>query len=318
MAIHFHKEQVESTYKHIDVEEFIDIYFFRPFGYWLAQSARSLKLTPNAVTIIGMIAGVVSGHLFYYSSMSINSIGIFLKIFSNALDSADGQLARMTRSESQTGRILDGISSHVIFSSIYIHLCLRYIHEGNSKWIFAVALLAGAGHYIQAAWGDYYRNAYLYFIKGQEFCEIGSLDQLLSQYHTLEWKDSFLNKLIKYIEIKYIQSLKVFTQSYRELRCLIETAYRGETPSWLTEEYRRAIRPMNKYYNTLTINVRQFALFALLLLKKPELFFLFELLVLSIVFIYAVTLQENKMKHLISFARSQMTHNAHMEKDRVQ
>jgi len=315
MAIDFHNAKIESTYKHKDVEEFIDIYFFRPLGYRLARSARSLRLTPNALTIIGMITGVVSGHLFYYSSLTINIVGIFLKIFSNALDSADGQLARMTHSESQMGRILDGISSHVIFSSIYIHLCLRYIHEGNSKWIFAVALFAGAGHYIQAGWGDYYRNAYLYFVRGKEFCEIGSSDQLLTQYRALEWKNSFPNKFIKYIDIKYIQSLQAFTQSYRTLRSLIDKAYQGEVPPWLAREYRKTIGPMNKYYNILTINVRQFTLFALLLLKRPELFFLFELIVLSIVFIYAIAIQGKKIKHLISITMSRMSPNSIMEKD---
>ena len=124
MAIDFHSAQIESTYKDKDLEEFMDIYFFRPFGYQLALTARSKKLTPNAVTILGMILGVISGHLFYYSSMTINVIGIFVKIVSNALDSADGQLARMTDSKTHLGRMLDGISSHVIFFSIYFHLCL--------------------------------------------------------------------------------------------------------------------------------------------------------------------------------------------------
>ncbi len=316
MTIDFNKTQIESTYKDKDVEEFIDIHFFRPFGYLLALLARSLKLTPNTVTILGMITGVISGHLFYYSSMTINIIGIFAKIFSNALDSADGQLARMTHSESQMGRILDGISSHVIFLSIYVHLCLRYIHEGHSKWIFVVAVLAGASHFTQAAWGDYYRNAYLYFVRGPKYCEISSSDQLLNQYHTLKWNGNFIHKFIKYLEIEYVLSLNLFTKSHRILRAIIEKTYRGNTPHWLAQEYRRSIKAMNKYYNILTINVRQFALFALLLLKKPELFFIFELVVLSMVFIYAAILQENKINHLISITKSHMPNKSSGEKDR--
>lgn len=314
MAVNFRSARIESTYKHKDTEEFMDIYFFRPAGYLLARSADSLKLTPNTVTIIGMIFGVVSGHMFYYSSLTVNAAGIFLKILSNMLDSADGQLARMTHSESQTGRILDGISSHLIFTSIYIHLCLRYIHEGGTGWIFAVALLAGAGHYIQAAWGDYFRHAYIYIVRGPEFCEIESLDQLLTRYHELGWKDDFLKKFITYCEMRYIQSLQGFTRSFRTLRSQIETAYRGEIPSWLAKEYRRMIKPMNKYYNALTINVRQFTLFALLLLKKPELFFPFELFVLSIVFFYAVAIQEKKMKRLLAVTKSFSLHPSKTEK----
>lgn len=312
--INFRNVQIESTYKHKDTEEFMDIYFFRPTGYLLACSARSLKLAPNTITMIGMILGVVSGHLFYYSSLTVNIMGIFLKIFSNMLDSADGQLARMTKTESKAGRILDGISSHLIFTSIYIHLCLRVIHEGGSGWIFAAALLAGACHYIQAAWGDYFRNAYMYMVEGQGFSEMESLDQLLTRYRALGWKDNFPNKFINYCELRYIQSLQGFTLSFRTLQSLIETAYRGEIPPWLTKEYRRMIKPMNKYYNALTINVRQFTLFVLLLLKRPEFFFLFELSVLSIVFVYAVIIQEKRMKLLLTLAKSDMIHLPDMER----
>ena len=82
MATNQYKARIESTYKDKDVEEFIDIYFFRPLGYWMARFSKSLKLSPNTLTIIGMLLGVISGHLFYYSSMTLNALGIFLKIFS--------------------------------------------------------------------------------------------------------------------------------------------------------------------------------------------------------------------------------------------
>ena len=299
--------QIESTYKHKDVEEFIDIYFFRPVGYWLALGSKALRLTPNAVTILGMVLGIISGHLFYYTSMNLNVLGIFLKIFSNALDSADGQLARMTQAQSRLGRILDGLSSGVIFLSIYFHLCLRYVHAGNSPWIFLVALVAGYGHFIQSAWGDFFRNGYLYFVKGPEFCEVDSISLVKDQYLSMEWNGGFLKKAIKYIELQYIKSTHVLTRRFWMLRELCEKNWGKEVPPWLAQEYSRTMRVMNMYYNILTINVRQFTLFALVLMQRPELFFVFELVVLTAVFFYAVLIQERKLKHLISLVRSKIT-----------
>ena len=275
------RAQVESTYKDKDTEEFIDIYFFRPVGYLLALTARSLKLTPNALTIIGMILGVISGHLFYYSSLTINIIGIFVKIVSNALDSADGQLARMTHTESNMGRILDGLSSHVIFTSIYLHLCFRYVHEGNSGWIFAVAALVGICHYFQAGWGDFFRNSYLYFVRDPDADETKTLDQLRQEFKMLKWRESFVYKCIVYFERNYMSSLQMFTKNFRALRAIVENTYGREIPVWFSQEYRQTMKPMNKYYNGLTINSRQFPLFVFLLLQRPELFFLFELVVLN-------------------------------------
>jgi phosphatidylserine synthase len=301
------RAEIESTYKDQDTEEFIDIYFFRPCGYLLALAARRLKVTPNAITIVGMILGVISGHLFYYSSLSVNIIGIFVKIVSNALDSADGQLARMTRTESNMGRILDGISSHVIFTSIYLHLCLRYIYEGNSPWIFAVAAVAGVCHYFQAGWGDYYRNGYLYFVRGPDADETKTLEQLREEYKTLKWKDNFIYKFIVHSERNYMSSLQIFTKCFRALKVMVEEAFGKDIPAWLSHEYRQMMKPMNKYYNGLTINSRQFSLFVFLLLQRPELFFVFELVVLSVVFVHGIVIQEKKIKHLIALTQLKIT-----------
>ena len=294
------KTKIESTYKDKDVEEFIDIHFFRPFGYVLALAARFLRLTPNTVTILSMLSGVISGHLFYYSSMTINIIGIFVKIFSNALDSADGQLARMTNSKTDYGRILDGISGHVIFLSIYIHLCLRYVSEGGPGWIIAVATAAGICHIVQAGWGDYYRNGYLYFVRGARSSELEPSNILFHQYKNLKWEDRFLKKIVKFSEYSYVLFLESFTKKFQKLKSMTNDVYGEEIPTWLGQEYRKTNKSMNKYYNILTINVRQFTLFALLLVKIPEMFFVFELTVLNGLFLYAALRQENNTKHLIS------------------
>lgn len=309
------KKKIESTYKDKDVEEFIDIYFFRPFGYVLALAAKSLKLTPNTVTILSMITGVISGHLFYYSSMTINIIGIFVKIFSNALDSADGQLARMSNLKSDFGRILDGISGHIIFLSIYIHLCLRYVSEGGSGWIIAVATAAGICHIVQAGWGDYYRNGYLYFVRGARLNEIETSNILFHQYKNLKWKDSFLKKIVKYLEYFYVLFLESFTKKFQKLKSMTNDIYGEEIPTWLGQEYRKTNKSMNKYYNILTINVRQFTLFALLLIKIPEMFFIFELTVLNGFFLYAALRQENKTKHLISQINVKVEDKSMQEKE---
>lgn len=309
------KAKIESTYKDKDVEEFIDIYFFRPFGYVLALGAKFLKLTPNNVTILSMITGVISGHFFYYSSMTINIIGIFVKIFSNALDSADGQLARMSNSKSDLGRILDGVSGHIIFLSIYIHLCLRCVSEGGSGWIFAVATAAGICHFVQAGWGDYYRNGYLYFVRGARSSEIETSNILFHQYKNLKWEDNFLKKIYTYSDYSYVLFLESFTKKFQKLKSMTNDIYGEEIPTWLGQEYRKTNKSMNKYYNILTINVRQFTLFALLLIKIPEMFFVFELTVLNGLFLYAALRQENKTKHLISQINAKVEDKSIQEKE---
>ena len=90
------------------------------------------------------------------------------------LDNADGQLARLTKQGSRTGRALDGLADHLVFVSIYAHLCLRYTAGGAHTSSGYVALAAGMSHSLQSAAADYFRNAWLYFAEGKSRAELDS------------------------------------------------------------------------------------------------------------------------------------------------
>lgn len=143
------------------VEEWIDLRFFRPAGLRLARALAPTAVSPNQVTVWGMLVGVLAGHLFLYSSRTVNLIGVALFIVSDIFDSADGQLARMRGSSSRLGRLLDGAGDNVRFTSLYGHLLVRLLHVGwgwNAVLLFA---LAGWSHSLQSAAIDFVRNAFL-------------------------------------------------------------------------------------------------------------------------------------------------------------
>jgi hypothetical protein len=102
------KLKIEATYKSADTEEFLDRIFYRKVGYGMAVASKAMGLTPNVVTFISIIFGVTAGHLFYYQNTTMNLIGVLLLITAEAMDGADGQLARLTNNYSRFGRIFDG------------------------------------------------------------------------------------------------------------------------------------------------------------------------------------------------------------------
>src|ERR1700751_5681772 len=171
--------RVAATYKAREVEGLLDLYFYRPIGLRLAEFFEQLKMTPTGVTLLGGICGVVAGHLYYYRDLRINIVGMVLHVCANALDNADGQLARLTQRESRKGRIIDSVADHLVFVSIYFHLALRCVTEGSSPAIWCLALAAGIRHALQGAAADYYRSTYLYFvgnggaIRIDSSCEVG-------------------------------------------------------------------------------------------------------------------------------------------------
>ena len=96
-----------DSLKSMDTEEHIDLAFYRPIGYMWACLAKKLGVTPNAITIASIFLGIGAGVMFYFNDLWLNVIGMLLLIWANSFDSADGQLARMTKQYSRIGRILD-------------------------------------------------------------------------------------------------------------------------------------------------------------------------------------------------------------------
>ena len=91
--------KIESTFKAREVEGILDLHFYRPIGFRLAELFARLKMTPGAVSLLAGTFGVVAGHLYFYRDLSINVVGMVLHVCSNMLDNADGQLARLRSEE---------------------------------------------------------------------------------------------------------------------------------------------------------------------------------------------------------------------------
>jgi len=148
------------------VEEWADRRFFRPAGWRIATTLAPTRISPDSVTLASLVLGVIAGHLFWYTNPWINTAGVALFIWSDVLDSADGQLARLRGTSTRLGRILDGLADSARFLSLYAHLGARLYVSGWGWGGVALALAALYSHSYQAAAADFIRQAYLYFAVG--------------------------------------------------------------------------------------------------------------------------------------------------------
>ena len=149
------------------VEEWADRRFFRPVGWWLANTLAPTPISADGVTLASLIIGVAAGHFFWYARPWLNAVGVALFVLSEVLDSADGQLARLRGKSTRTGRILDGLADTGRFVSLYAHLGARLYMAGWGWRGPLLALAAILSHSYQAAAADYIRQAYLYFAVGK-------------------------------------------------------------------------------------------------------------------------------------------------------
>lgn len=294
-----------DTLKSMDTEEHIDLWFYRPIGYAWALLARRLGVTPNAITIASIFLGVAAGVCFYYPQMWINVVGMLLLIWANSFDSADGQLARMTKQYSRIGRILDGMAGDLWFVTIYFAICFRLVITPDDpllgdfcmryQWVvWTFATVTGFCHAQQAAMADYYRNFHLFFLKGKDGSELDSSAKVKEKFTELSWSKNFFSKLVTAFYLNYTKGQERLTPNMQRLRAALAKRW-GDAPA--PQEFRDAFRakslPLMKYTNMLSFNTRVIALFVSLFLRMPWLYFAFEFTVLNIMLVYMICRHES-------------------------
>ena len=304
------KQQYKSSLKSMDTEETLDLMFYRPIGYMWAVLFAKVGITPNAITIASIFLGVAGGILFYFGEpqdLWLNYVGMFLLVWANSFDSADGQLARMTKQYSRLGRILDGLSGDFWFVAIYFAICFRvnetseFFMQHWSGWIWILAILAGGCHAKQAAMADYYRQFHLYFLKGKEGSELDSVDQLDKDFAAVPWKGHFWKKVTMMFYRNYTANQEVMTPSMQTLRRKLKKLFGDDiVPDQFRNDFRLKSKPLMKYTNMLSFNTRVIALFISIIVRMPWLYFAFELTVLNLMLVYMILRHESICRSFIA------------------
>ena len=280
------RQRYLATLKHSDTEETIDLWFYRPVGFCVALLGEKLGWTPNLISTIGIFLGICSGILIYPESLPINLLGFAFLVMADVCDSADGQLARMTKQYSRIGRILDGVSSDLWFISIYVCIALRYSDVMGFK-IWLLCSLAGASHAAQGCIADHLRVFHLYFVNGNGIKELDTIDDIKKEYAQLSFRKEPVHKLFIYFYMGYT----LFQQSVNPKM----TAFRKRV-LWrrdllmpeFCEVMRRLSFPSLKWTNALTYNWRAITLFVTILLGKPWLYPLVEVTLFNALLVFMV------------------------------
>lgn len=274
---------VETTYKGRDVESALDIYFYRPIGYQLARFFAAIGFTPSMVSLLGAAIGVTAGHLYFYPDLRLNIIGMALHVLTNALDNADGQLARLTNRGSLHGAIMDGFADYAVFASIYIHLALRDVAGGGSAMIWLLVVAAAVSHAVQSMMIDYYRNAYLQFVAGKRSADANSSEAVREVFAATSWRQPWKKLSLRHY-LNYARQQEVLAPNLLKLRL----ASRDVPPDWLAHEFREDCRPLVKWCNSLATNPRMLLLFAVLLIQRPAWYFVAEVTLFNALLVYVM------------------------------
>ena len=263
---------------------------------------------PNAVTILSIFLGIGAAVMFGYSDVWHNVAGVALLMLANFCDSTDGQLARLTGKKTLVGRVLDGFAGDVWFFSIYFALCVRMmpmnipgIEMRWGVWIWILAFIAGIlCHSPQSSLADYYRQIHLLFLKGREGSELDSYESQHAIYKSLPRKGALFSRAFYYNYQNYCKSQERRTPTFQKFMRGLKEKYGtiDRVPQTLRDEFRAGSLPLMPYTNILTFNTRAICLYITCLLNCPWVYFIFEIVVLNILYIYMHKTHETLCKRL--------------------
>ncbi|GIN85262.1 hypothetical protein J6TS2_16480 [Heyndrickxia sporothermodurans] len=122
--LHIKYEKFHNKYvvqKRRPQEYFINRYYAHLVDPFFTKCAYDLKLSPNIVTIMAGLAGVLSGIAFICQYFILGAILLQLH---HLLDGADGNLARLTNRMTVFGAKLDKLVDQIVRFTVFFSLAL--------------------------------------------------------------------------------------------------------------------------------------------------------------------------------------------------
>jgi len=134
--------KLPKEHKFIDVSD-----YGRPAGKYIAKIFKDTSVTPVQITIAFIISGLLAIVFMLKGAYYLAALFLILK---SILDAADGELARIKKTPSYTGRYFDSIAD-IILNFMFL-LTIAYITETSLIYAF----LAFLGIELQGTLYNYY------------------------------------------------------------------------------------------------------------------------------------------------------------------
>jgi hypothetical protein len=134
--------KLPKSHKFIDLSD-----YGRPAARIIANSLKETSITPVQVTVWFIISGLISIACMLYNYYWAAAFFLILK---SVLDAADGELARVKKTPSYTGRYFDSVADIIL--NFFIFLTLWHITDSSLIYTF----LAFLGIQLQGTLYNYY------------------------------------------------------------------------------------------------------------------------------------------------------------------
>lgn len=115
------------------LDGFIDRYVNRRVSRPLSRMFMRLGFSPNTITLLSMVLGLMGAACFAMGSYRSGILGALLFQLAVILDCCDGEVARLTCAESRLGQELDLVSDNIVHMAVFAGIAWgAYTYEHSS------------------------------------------------------------------------------------------------------------------------------------------------------------------------------------------
>jgi len=263
-----------------EIEEITNLYVIHPLAGRLTLLFAKLGISPNAVSVAGMVFGALAGVAYYrFEDPRWATLGFLLMIAWHVMDGADGQLARLTNAQSEAGKILDGICDYVTFIAVYSALASA-MSVKMGDWVWPLAIVAGFCHIFQSAAYEFQRQEYNFWGLDRKSAEFVMPDLMARPGSGGAMAFGVPDLLYRtYVRLQFLVVGGIAPYRARLAALLSQEPARAET---IRGRYREMFAPSIRRWSIMSANYRTLGIFIFALLKAPEYYFALEIVAFSV------------------------------------
>jgi len=278
-------EEFKASLKTIEAEEIFDLILFRPISFLFVKLIYNTNITPNQISIVAMVVGVIGGITYSFGTHSDFIIASSLYFACNTLDCADGQLARLKKNGTLLGRAIDGFIDYIVSTTIYICLGIAVTKiSGNAFYGWALAVGGGVSAALQAFYFDFYRNSFLQYVHGMS-------SDVNDEIREFEEEKEKLKK------VKGRPIAKLLINAYLFYSRRQSKMVRSKTTFTVTpEQYYKDNRLLLRLWSWLGSTTHMVMLMFFSIINRIDLYLIFNITICNVLFIIFLVMQKNVLK----------------------
>jgi phosphatidylglycerophosphate synthase len=159
LAVHY---SYSASIKSDVSDEPVNVYLQRPIAGLVVRLVFNTPVTPNQLTFISTIFGMLGAAAIIFAPLHLWAAGILLYA-KDIFDSADGQLARAKMMHSRRGRFYDSIGDFIVDACVFSAVAFWVFTQGYPLPISVCIGLAGLlGVSLRVSYHVFYQSSFLH------------------------------------------------------------------------------------------------------------------------------------------------------------